>query len=403
MKQIFIILFILVTNTIIGFTVTDDEIINQVMVLSNITGADDLLEELENLIGQLVNDPNDYYSNIGFNFTSCMTYLCYFRGTTISTLAMCIPLVSGTIGDTGTLKGKLAQRLKTEVTNYFFNQAYWDWEHYTSTGNPYVYPANYRKDIAWNHGQRVGPHWEKMYALWCYGYYTGDWTTIQNNWSFIRDRYNQGYKTPDNNQKSCIISYRPCDSTNCYIMSTYRNATNDLCNGLIGYVRMADRFNDSTRTQARTEAKSALADVLNRVNVSWNSAEWGDWAPGYNLSPEIGRWINDNTTARNNAQTRLDEAANAGALKGHWWCGFMNNFGKNSSNYTEDMWGVPNLSHELFLGRAWMLQETASSLRQVKPWHVIMGSVPEYRDMLYLRSLIALISRHATITWVNVN
>jgi len=166
---------------------------------------------------------------------------------------------------------------------------------------------------------------------------------------------------------------------------------------------MADRFNDSTRTQARTEAKSALADVLNRVNVSWNSAEWGDWAPGYNLSPEIGRWINDNTTARNNVQTRLDEAANAGALKGHWWCGFMNNFGKNSSNYTEDMWGVPNLSHELFLGRAWMLQETASSLRQVKPWHVIMGSVPEYRDMLYLRSLIALISRHATITWVNVN
>jgi hypothetical protein len=150
---------------------------------------------------------------------------------------------------------------------------------------------------------------------------------------------------------------------------------------------------------------------LNRLNVSWASCPvtvgWdnqpstarGEWSPGYNLTPELGRWINDR--ARATAQSRLDEAASAGPIRRNWWAGFVGNFDKGRPPFDdEDYWGGPDLSHQLFLGRAWMLLENGTTLRQVKPWHVVGGRTPEYRDMLYLRSLYALITRHGQVSWV---
>ena len=62
--------------------------------------------------------------------------------------------------------------------------------------------------------------------------------------------------------------------------------------------------------------------------------------------------------------------------------------------------GLPNLSHQLFLGRAWMLQEDAAALRAVRPWPSAIG-VPQHRDSLYLRSLYALTSRQAQSAWMS--
>jgi hypothetical protein len=382
---------------------SEDQIIDQVMALSDLSGAADLTAELQSLAQALVNDPDDY-GGIGYSFTKSQQVLLYYRGSAVSTLAMVLPLLPGSVSDTNTLRGRMAARLKTEVVNYLLVSAYWDWEYATTTGAPYVYPANPRIQLGWQEHWRVGPHWEKMYALWAYAYYTGDWATIQANWSFIKARYQEGDRTPGVEQRAEMIS----GST-----SAFRNASNDLASGLIGYVRMADHFKDSTAAQARQEARSALAEVLRRLDVSWASCPvtvgWdntaatvrGEWTPGYNLTPEVGRWVNDR--ARSTAQARLDEAANANELRGHWWAGSLNNGWIGSHQFMpEDASAMPSLSHELFLGRAWMLLESGASLRQVKPWHVVMGSTPEYRDMLYLRSLYALISRNAQVAWVAV-
>jgi len=401
MKKLVLCIILLMITTEL-FSVTDDEIINQTMQLGTITGADDLINELQTIIQGLVDNPvNNGW--VGINFTASKPRILYFRGRTVAVLSMCIPLMPGTINDTGTLKGKLASILKAQVTGYLLNNTYWDWEHETTSGGSYITPGNPRCSVEWHHRWRVGPHWDKMYGLWAYAYYTGDWQTLQSNLNFIKQRYTDGYRTADSSQRTAM---------NSEAMTVYRSGINDLANGLIGYVRIAEHFGDSTRTQARTEAKSALASVLTNINVAWNNATitqgWdntvfhttGEWTPGYNLTPELGRWINGNPTQLSQAQSRLNEAANAGELKGHWWCGYINNLWKGYELAGEDMWGMECLSAELFLGRAWMLQESGSTLKQVKPWHTVIGSTPEYMDIPYISCLYALISRYATVTWV---
>jgi hypothetical protein len=391
-----------------------DNVIDQTMSLSNITGADDLQAELQLLVQHLVADPNDY-GGIGYSFTKSNPTILYMRGSMVSTLAMVLPLLPGPVSDGNSLQGQLAARLKSNVTGYLLNSQYWDWEFSTSNvpTATYVQPANPNISLNWWHRWNGGPYWEKLHALWAYAYYTGDWTTISNNWSsFIRSRCLNGDVDPTH-QRAVMIAARE---------AVYREEVNDLANGLLGCVRMSTHISGSTNADTvtlRTRARAALSAVISQLNVSWTASPvsdgsadnaqayttvTGDWAPGYNLTPEIGRWINSQAMAT--AQTRLDEAANSGPLDGHWFAGYLNNTERGAMTslfYDEDYWGMPNLSHELFLGRAWMLQESGDVLRQVKPWHVVMGRVPEYRDMLYLRSLYALISRYATVTWVTAN
>ena len=385
--------------------VTDDQVIDEVMTLPAVQGADDLLAELTELAGQFADDPKDY-GGVGVNFTSVLTQELYFRGSTVSTMAMCLPLLSGDASDAATPRGKLAARLKKEVTDFLLKKEYWDWEQSTRTGAPYLSSPNPDVTFWWDHGRHGGPWWEKMHALWAYAYYTGDWDTIKTNWNFIRGAYVSGYRTPDNMQRACMGgTLSPKRNT-----VRYRIAMNDLANGLIGYARMAKHMKDQTADQARLDAKAALKEVLARVDVSWAKCpvieNWtdtvgsvqGEWTPGYNLSPELGRWVHDQ--AAETALKRLDEAANAPALKGHWWCGYFNNYGKGAKEWeSEQGWGLPNLSHELFCGPGLDASGRPQGLRKVKPWHVVMGSVPECRDMLYVRSLYALISRHASVQW----
>ena len=392
-----------------ALAVTDDQAIDEVMTLRTVQGADDLVAEMAELAGQFAADPNDY-GGIGVVFTGVLTQEVHFRGTTVSTMAMCVPLLSGDAKDPATPRGKLALRLKKEVTDYLLKPEYWEWEQATRKGEPYVSSPSPEVTVVWDHKKHGGPWWEKMYGLWAYAYYSGDWDTIKNNWEFVRNAYTAGYRQADQFQRACMGgSLSPKRNT-----ARYRIATNDLANGLIGYFRMATHMADPTAKDARDEAKAALREVAARVDVSWDRCpiivNWtdtiaairGEWTPGYNLTPELGRWIHEQ--AIDVARKRLDEAANAAPLKGHWWCGYFNNYSKGASPearewMSEQAWGLPALSHELFIGRAWMLQESGQELRKVKPWHVIMGSTPEYRDMLYIRSLYALISRHADVQW----
>lgn len=46
-------------------------------------------------------------------------------------------------------------------------------------------------------------------------------------------------------------------------------------------------------------------------------------------------------------------------------------------------------------------QSPAANLRQVKPWPTTIGSTPQYRDMLYIKSVYALLSQSSGVSWAN--
>lgn len=428
MRSIFLItmIFLLLSTSTPAASqqLTEDEVINKAMILEAVSDADDLIAELEMLVEGYLDDTSDY--GVGYSFTNPNPWILHLRGSTISTLSMALPLLPGSVSDPNSLQGRLAARLKSDVMNYLLVEQYWDWE-YATTNVPnaaYLQWDNPNLDsISWHHKYYSGPHWDKMYALWAYAFYTGDWNTVLSQCRFVGEQYREGEKTP-NPRLGASSTGMPQRSIMLVTgLGIYRDASNDLANGLIGAVRIAERCPTSqwcplggcsqsqTKAQARVEARNALNAVLNRLDVPWYRAPvregWaevplvmrGEWSPGYNLTPEVGRWVNARDLAK--ASNRLDEAASSGALWGLWWTGFVNNGWKDGQAFAEDAWGTPNLSHELFLGRAWMMQESAEELRQVKPWHVVMGRPGEYRDMLYLRSLYALISRHAAVRWVN--
>ena len=86
-------------------------------------------------------DPNDY-GGIGIDFTKSKTVIMYFRGSTVSTMAMLLPLLPGSTSDPATLRGKLAARLKADVLGHLLRHEYWEWERATTTGEPYLRLAN---------------------------------------------------------------------------------------------------------------------------------------------------------------------------------------------------------------------------------------------------------------------
>ena len=334
-----------------------DLIVNEAMLPSEPQAADDLMDELRRLLRNYLDDPDQEFG-VGYSFTHTAPVLIHFRGTTITTLAYLIPLLSS--AQDSQLKNDLIEHLRYQVENYLLNLEYWRWEHSSEDfpDNLYLSATNPNIDFGWGHRYLSGPHWEKMYAFWAYAFYTDDWQLIEDNWDFIRERYTEGYKEPDKFQRTIMITTFP---------SIYRISTNDLASGLIGYTRLAEYMEDESRFEARNYAHKALNKVLSELNVPWNACpvneNWdanpnvirGEWTPGNNLTPELGRWVQ--MRAKVIARYRLNQAVNSGALKGLWMAGYVNNGWKGVQSFPEDVWGMPNFSHQLFLGLTWMLNE----------------------------------------------
>jgi len=127
---------------------TEDQIIDQVMTLGAIRDADDLVEELRELAAAFAADPEDH-GGFGVNLTSVLTQPLHFRGTTVSTMSMCLPLLEGDAQNPATPRGRLAQRIRKHVSDYLLNRSYWEWEHATRTGAPYLSSPNPEITFAW--------------------------------------------------------------------------------------------------------------------------------------------------------------------------------------------------------------------------------------------------------------
>jgi hypothetical protein len=375
--------------------ITADTIIDEALQVTANSASQDLIDELTVLSQRFVDDTSTQ-GLVGAAFIKSRPSILYFLGSTVSTMSMVVPLLPGTVADTGSPRGRLAAKLRAIVVTYLLSQSYWNWES-TSTGSPALLAAaNPNVPFSWEHGS-TGPYWEKFYALWAYAHYTGDWSLIQTNWAFIKARYQSGDPTPDPRQRSVIAPDRT---------KIYRSDANDLASGLIGYARMATYMNDPTAATARTQAQAALDYVLTRLDSYWDASPAfrdantitirGEWSPGHNLTPEIGRWVNGR--ALTTAQSRLNHAVNASELRGRWWTGPALTYWHGNEFADEDYSGNANLSEQLFVGRAWMLLEDGAQLRPVRLWPTAVAT-PAHRDTLYMRGLYALTSRQAVSSW----
>ncbi|GAB4110317.1 MAG: hypothetical protein Fur005_01570 [Roseiflexaceae bacterium] len=382
--------------------VSANTIIDQSLQVTSTSASQDLVNELSQIAERFANDTSTN-GLIGTSFVRARPSVSFFLGQQIATMSMLVPLVPGSVGNTSTTRGKLAAKLRSLTSTYLLSANYWTWEdNGTNAPNPTLlspgHPLIAQELLTpWDH-KKAGPYWEKFYALWAYAHYTGDWQLISDNWSFIKARYQDG-----NQSLSGQWAVLAADKS-----KIYRRDTNSLAIGLIGYTRLATYMSDSSASTARSQATSALNQVISNLNVAWDGQPAlrndssvtikGEWSPGYNLTPELGRWIN--SQAKATAQTRLDEAVNASELRGRWWTGPALVYWHGDAFQDEDYSGNANLSSSLFLGRAWMLEESASSLRSVKPWPSALGG-PQYRDALYTRSVYALTSRQAISAWVD--
>ena len=380
------------------------DIIDQVGVLSP-QNAQDVESEIEELVSGFVNDSNDY-NGVAIQHNHTYTLLLYARGRNTSTLAPLIPLLPGSISDTNTLKGKLAARLKNEVQNYLLKNEFWSFEqHYDpaqGANRPPWYTPYPNTKISWAHRYNTGPYWEKFYAIWAYAHYTGDWSLLQSNLNFLVDKYNQGNRTRTNQD------YFYADD------HVYRDDPVHLALGLIGMTRILDHFNNSLEGQVRTQAQTALG-YLSDTSFTDRSGSQGlvrtgfdrtedtiryEYAPCQDMKPEIGRWYQ--TTSATVISNRIDEALNSTLLKDHYNAHMFNTYGRSWPIYDEAQWGLPFISFELFDCRAWIQQVDPNILRKEKPWPVVIGRIPKYRDMLYLQSLYSLLARTSNITWTVV-
>jgi len=380
---------------------TATDIIDQVGVLTP-QNAQDIQAEIEELVTGFVNDSNDY-NGLALQHNHTFTILLYYRARNTSTLAPLIPLLPGSISDTNTLKGKLAARLKNEVQNYLLKQGLWDFEQIydqpSQGARPPWYTPHPNTEIGWYHRYNSGPYWEKFYAIWAYAHYTGDWSLIQSNLTFLIDKYNQG------NHNRINQEYFYADDL------VYRDDPVHLALGLIGMTRILDRFNNSLESQARSQAQTALGYLSDTTftdrSVSQGQVRWGwdrtadtvqfEYPPCLDMKPELGRWYQ--TTSANVISNRINEAVNSTLLKDRYNAHMFNTSGRSWPIYDEAQWGLPFISFELFDCRAWVQQINPNQLRKEKPWPVIVGRVPKYRDMLYLQSLYSLLARSSNITW----
>lgn len=371
--------------------ISEDAIIDEVAVIQNVN-APDLYDEIVKLVTGFVNDTNDY-NGIAIQHNHTYPVILFFRGRITATMAPLLSVVPGNISDTGTLKGKLAARLKNEVQNYLLVSSFWDFENVYQTGTQYFtrYPNT---DIYWSHN-KAGPWWEKFYAVWAYCYYSGDWSVLTNNnnqgLNFLINQYNSGTKTQVD-QKYAFIWCR--NQT-----MVHRNDPVNFANGLIGLVRILDHFNHANEQSVRAQAKTALGYINSSfVNVSADSPIKYDYPPGECLTPEIARYLKDRYLSTVTA--RVQETINNTLLKDRYNAPMMHNYsGKGLPVYDESQWGFQAISFQLFNLRALVMDISPDILRKEKPWPAILGRIPKYRDMLYIRSLYYLYIRHGTVNW----
>lgn len=222
------------------------------------------------------------------------------------------------------------------------------------------------------------PSVHTIYGLWLYGWRTADWALIQGHWTTIKAMYNARVSQGDIYGTMCAH---------------------------VAMARLAEKFTDTAmRTTALNNLQSQLDAGLNFSTIEGrvSSKYWPEMydarrAEGVyqgwmflNLSPEIGRYLNDNvrtaTLARNTSgksQFRL------------WWLRLAPYFNRWTG---DEGVGIPTEMMGMVMPiERWVVQASAATLGDY------MRSGPTaIGDLYWLESLVLAIEATGSTAWTDV-
>lgn len=239
----------------------------------------------------------------------------------------------------------------------------------------------------WYCSPRVPPLEERLYHLWTYAHYTGDWSFIEDNWQAIRDRM---HGEIDPNDPESLLASRDDVSLNRRVSS------------LIAYTRMAGHLGDQDEYQwgldAATKGLAARIEFedshrpqygawigerrLPAHNEYFMETNWGQggYIPRYlGLTPEIGHALRDYAWEDMQLQdTFIETVVPAQYLS---WSLAV---GRN-----EQFTSSPTQALEVYLAKALIMQEDSETLRQYV-------NIPWCRgDLYYIEKLVLAIRASA--------
>lgn len=241
---------------------------------------------------------------------------------------------------------------------------------------------------------RNRPFLHTLYGVWLYGFRTGDWTAIDANWPAILSRYN---------------AYADTTETSLYGgMGVH-----------VAMARLAERQNDAiTRDAALVRLRNALTEGLDfdaiethargTPGLEWNSL-YGSHPNMYdevmgntthrgwvflNLTPEIGRYLREESSSLRNTVLTRNEAGKA--VFPLWWMPKMNYFIRSwtGDEGTGVLAEVPGMIAPI---ERWVAQTPAADLAR---W--TRGSPHGIGDAYWLEALVQAIEAHGTKIWRDV-
>jgi hypothetical protein len=341
--------------------------------VAGVTGADDMVQQLQEEVQKILDAGRlsplrAYFADIG----TVEEYWMYLEpGRIITTLAWAYPYL------TPTQQAGVRSYVAAELASPTFAP----WAAYplspTVGTRRELHPLERVTYIPFVFGA-AHPSVHTIYGLWLYAFRTGDWATIQANWSAIKSMYSS------------------------------RSSQGDIYGTMGAHVamaRLADKFGDTaTRTtalanlQTQLDAGVAFATIEGRVSTKYWSEMYtarrvGGVYQGWmflNLSPEIGRYLGDQVRASTLARNDSGKA-----LFPLWWLRqapyFCRWTGDEGAGIPTEMMGM------VIPVERWVAGTSASTLRDY------MRSGPiSIGDCYWLESLVQAIEATGTLSWVDV-
>lgn len=241
---------------------------------------------------------------------------------------------------------------------------------------------------------RNRPFLHTLYGVWLYGFRTGDWAAIDTNWPAIRNRYN---------------AYAATTETRLYGgMGVH-----------VAVARIAARQADTaTRDAALTRLRAALAEGLDfdaieshargQPGLEWN-APYGSHPDMYdarmdrtthrgwmflNISPEIGRYLREESPALRATVLARNEAGKA--VFPLWWMPKMNYFIRSWTG-DEGTGVLSEVTGMIAPIERWVAETPAADLAR---W--TRGAPHGIGDAYWLEALVQAIEAHGTVVWRDV-
>lgn len=342
-------------------------------------GADSLRSELQGQVQAILDAGHLAPLYISYSDQQSAGYAVYLEpGRIVTTLAWAYPYLTS------------AQQtsVKSYVASELADARFAPWGTYPMPKNVGTPRESHPKTKWWYESATFGqyrPSVQTIYGLWLYGYRTGDWTLIQNNWAAIKSLYSA--------------------------RSAQANLYGTMC-AHIAMARLADKFSDSaTRTTALNNLQTQLNAGLNFGAIEQNASSLPQtWNAPYhdmydarmdsstyrgwmflNLSPEMGRYL------RANLQTTAIARHNSGkSVFPFWWVGKASYFNRSWTG-DEGSGLLPEVLGMMAPVERWVVQASAATLKGQ------MASSPTGTgDCYWLEALVQAIEAHGTLAWTDV-